>query len=209
MITNATAPFNKPNADAIIRSSDNVDFRVHKLILAEASPIFEATFSIPQPLVPGPSDVEEGLSVMTVSEDSKTLDTLLRMCYPSTLDPEMDGLDQIRLILCAADKYEMEKARAQCIKLLMSEKILHKDPFDVFTLAYHLRLKEETLKAARATLALVELPISSPPIGLESMPATVLFALMNYRRRCQVAVAAAMDDFGWRGYTIPAHQRTQ
>ncbi|EMD39269.1 hypothetical protein CERSUDRAFT_122690 [Gelatoporia subvermispora B] len=41
-------PFTKSSADVIIRSSDGVDFRVHRIVLAEASPVFEGMFSLPQ-----------------------------------------------------------------------------------------------------------------------------------------------------------------
>ncbi|KAI0798474.1 hypothetical protein BC629DRAFT_1500088, partial [Irpex lacteus] len=41
------APFNEDDADVIIRSKDNLHFRVHKLFLMKASPVFEGMFSLP------------------------------------------------------------------------------------------------------------------------------------------------------------------
>ena len=46
----ATAPFDHAKADIVLRSSDNVDFRVFKLFLSLASPVFETLFDIPQPV---------------------------------------------------------------------------------------------------------------------------------------------------------------
>lgn len=37
-----------PDADVIIRSSDSVDFRVRKTVLAEVSAFFKQMFSLPQ-----------------------------------------------------------------------------------------------------------------------------------------------------------------
>jgi len=49
-IVDAKHPFDDPKADVILRSSDNVDFRCYKLLLAFASPsFFEGMFNLPQP----------------------------------------------------------------------------------------------------------------------------------------------------------------
>ncbi|EIW58580.1 uncharacterized protein TRAVEDRAFT_20544 [Trametes versicolor FP-101664 SS1] len=47
--TDAPYPFNQPSAYIILRSSDAVDFRVHSLILTQASPFFAGMFELPQP----------------------------------------------------------------------------------------------------------------------------------------------------------------
>ena len=93
--TYAAAPFDHAKADIILRSSDNIDFRVFKLLLSLASPFFETLFDIPQPAEEvGDQEVKDGLAVVRVTEDSKTLDALLRFCYPCTLadDPKIDVL---------------------------------------------------------------------------------------------------------------------
>ena len=45
----ADAPFNKPTANIILKSSDDVHFRVRKGILAEASPVFDDMFTHANP----------------------------------------------------------------------------------------------------------------------------------------------------------------
>ncbi|KAG6330410.1 hypothetical protein ID866_8679, partial [Astraeus odoratus] len=91
--SSASPPFGHPKADAILRSSDNVDFRVFQLFLSLASPFFETLFDLPQPSEETSADTEtiDGLPVIPMSEDSKTLDALLRFCYPCTLaeDPAL------------------------------------------------------------------------------------------------------------------------
>ena len=81
--TNSTPPppdtFDVPDANIIIRSSDLVNIRVHKSVLAMASPVFKDILSIPQP-----SDGEsvDGLPMVQLSEDSDLLYTLVSMLYP-------------------------------------------------------------------------------------------------------------------------------
>ena len=79
---NSTTPldtFDVPDANIIIRSSDLVNIRVHKPVLAMASPVFKDLFSLPQP-----SDGEsvDGLPVVQLPEDSDLLNTLVSMLYP-------------------------------------------------------------------------------------------------------------------------------
>jgi hypothetical protein len=84
-INSATPPlepfehFDLPDANFIIRSSDNVNFRVHISVLALISPFFEDLLSLPQP-----SDREtvDGLPVVQLPESSELLNSLLSMLYP-------------------------------------------------------------------------------------------------------------------------------
>ncbi|KAI0255963.1 hypothetical protein BJV78DRAFT_1113987, partial [Lactifluus subvellereus] len=43
-------PFDDADADIILRSSDQVNFHVYKVILSVASPFFKDMFSLPQPV---------------------------------------------------------------------------------------------------------------------------------------------------------------
>jgi hypothetical protein len=63
----------------IIRSSDLVDFRVHKSVLATASPFFKDLLSLPQP---SDSESVDGLPLVQVSEFSELLNSLVSMLYP-------------------------------------------------------------------------------------------------------------------------------
>ena len=71
--------FDISDANLIIRSSDLVDFRVHKSIMALVSPFFKDLLSLPQP-----SDGEsvDGLPVVQLSEGSELLSSLVSMLYP-------------------------------------------------------------------------------------------------------------------------------
>ncbi len=65
--------------DLIIRSSDLVDFRVRKSVLAMASPFFKDLLSLPQP---SDSEIVDGLPVVQMSEDSELLNSLVSILYP-------------------------------------------------------------------------------------------------------------------------------
>ncbi|KAH9943642.1 hypothetical protein B0H21DRAFT_484378 [Amylocystis lapponica] len=115
----ASAPFDKPNADIILRSSDLVDFRTYKAILALASPVFEDMFDIPQPSSSA-QDIhrESDLPIISVAESSVTLDHLLRRCYPME-NPVVSNIADTVEVLEAAQKYQMKGATAQLSKSLL------------------------------------------------------------------------------------------
>ena len=71
--------FNVSDANLIVRSSDLVDFRVHKSVLAMVSPLFQRLLSRPQPLDSGSVD---GLPVIKFPEDSELLNSLISLLYP-------------------------------------------------------------------------------------------------------------------------------
>ena len=52
-VRKAAFPFDEGDADATLRTSDNVEFGVHRVILSLASPIFKDMFSMPQPQTGG------------------------------------------------------------------------------------------------------------------------------------------------------------
>jgi hypothetical protein len=72
-------PFDIPDANLIVRSSDLVDFRVHKPVLAMASPFFNDLLSLPQP---SDSEIVDGLPVVQLSESSELLNSLISILYP-------------------------------------------------------------------------------------------------------------------------------
>jgi hypothetical protein len=76
--TSPPEPFDASDADLVIRSSDFVNFKVHKPVLAMASPFFKDLLSLPQP---PDSESVDGLPVVQLSEDSELLSTLVSMLY--------------------------------------------------------------------------------------------------------------------------------
>ncbi|OSD04474.1 hypothetical protein PYCCODRAFT_1363782, partial [Trametes coccinea BRFM310] len=178
-ITNAAYPFNKAAADAILRSSDNVDFWVRRSILAEASCIFEDMLTIPQPPPDAldDDDIKDGLPVIRLTEDSQTLDKLLRLCYPID-DPEFGTLDELRPVLEAAMKYMMEEAtsllRNRLVKLGQSQ------PLRAFAIACALDLTQE----AESLVPLAYTAHCAFVDELKDISAGVYYRVSHYMAKC-------------------------
>ncbi|KAG1860621.1 hypothetical protein DFJ58DRAFT_701066 [Suillus subalutaceus] len=193
MSTCASSPFDHPKADIILRSLDRVDFRIFKLFLSLASPFFETMFELPHPAV----GTNDGLSVIPMQEDSKTLDTFLRFCYPSTLaeDPSLENLKDIKAILGAARKYSLDLIERKVCQALASPKVLEAEPLRCFAIARNARLEHETITAARYTLRRPLIPAWFAEIEL--ITASDLLALLTYHKKCSIAVAPLLLNFDW------------
>ena len=87
--------FDVSDTNLIIRSSDLVDFRVHKSVLAIASPFFRDLLSLPQP---SDSESVDGLPVVQLPESSELLNSLISILYPiRTVMP--DSHEKVRFLL--------------------------------------------------------------------------------------------------------------
>ncbi|KAG8221055.1 hypothetical protein J3R82DRAFT_2566 [Butyriboletus roseoflavus] len=194
----AVAPFDHPKADVILRSSDNIDFRIFKLFLSLASPFFETLFDIPQPAQESDhQEIKDGLVVIPVTEDSKTVDSLLRFCYPCTLadDPKLEVLKVAAGVLEAARKYSLDAIEIKARQAISNPKILEAEPLRCFAIAHRGRLRAETLLAARYTLTQPLVPSWFQEIEL--ITAADLLSLLTYHRRCGDAVYALKFDLSW------------
>ena len=78
-------------ADVIAQSSDHVDFRVHKSILACSSPVFNDMLSFPQPFS---NEYNNGLSMVYLTKDAEIVRALITTLYPipSELPISYDGI---------------------------------------------------------------------------------------------------------------------
>lgn len=152
----ANAPFDKRcGADVILRTSNDVDFYLHKDILSLASTFFETMFSLAQTSVATPSDQatlasdDPDLPIIEVSEDSLTLEHILRYCYP-VRDPVLVDLPLLDRVLGAAIKYALETVIEHAMNSLRG--FIVDEPLQVFIIACRhscedeARLAAETLK---------------------------------------------------------------
>ena len=194
----AAAPFDHPKADIILRSSNNIHFRVFKLFLSLASPFFKTLFEIPQPAEANKGqEVKDGLVVIPVTENSKTLDALLRFCYPCTLtdDPKLDVLKDVVDVLEAARKYSLVAIEKKARQAISNPQILEVEPLRCFAIARQGRLYEETLLAAKYTLTQPLIPSWFQEINM--ITAADLLSLLNYHQRCGEAVYALRAKISW------------
>ncbi|KAH9942490.1 uncharacterized protein BXZ73DRAFT_97900 [Epithele typhae] len=165
--TLADAPFDQPSADIVLRSADHVDFRAHRVILAQASPFFADMFSLPQASPPDAS----ALPVVDMSEDSKTLRRLLLLCYPVDKQ-ELDSVADIAPVLAAARKFDMEWP----IRLLARDLAdsISRSPLRAWSCACRSGLEEVARLAAeeikrRVSSSVAEEEVPGPGIALLSV----------------------------------------
>ncbi|KZT21618.1 hypothetical protein NEOLEDRAFT_1121083 [Neolentinus lepideus HHB14362 ss-1] len=188
----ADAPFDRPDADVIIRSSDNVDFRMFKLMLSVASPVFAGMFTLPRAVEEASADKEGGLPVVRVTEDRKAVDILLRLCYPGTV-PDLLTLDDVKKGLEVAMKYEVDSAMSFIRRALVSPEFLDNNALRVYAIACLHKLWKEAEVSAKASLrmpreALWDAVTVHVP-ELHSLPAEAYLHLVRYHRSFGSAAA--------------------
>ncbi|KAJ3711200.1 hypothetical protein C8R42DRAFT_648338 [Lentinula raphanica] len=91
--------FNAADADIVILSSDNVQFRLHRKRLELSSGLFPLAAELPE---------TSSKEVVRLTESGKTLDLLFQFMYPQRY-PSLSGLkvDQLLALAEAAEKYEV------------------------------------------------------------------------------------------------------
>lgn len=181
-ITDAPPPFDDEDADVIVRTCDGVDFRVFKLILKLASPVFKDMFKMPQPAPDDDDEQRDGLPIVRVEEQSSVFGALLRFCYPQVDDPPIGALDEIVGILRAALKYDLDVIARRMKQLLLQPKFLESDPVRIYAIACHLKLREHAEFAARYSL---RTPIlEHPSKALEMISGLEYHRLLVYHKQC-------------------------
>ncbi len=200
-ITDAGAPFNYPDAEIILRSSDQVDFRVFKLFLSLASPVFKDMFATSAASTGGDNsdDTKDGLPIIPVTERGAIRsETLLIMCYPMAIidPPVVTELKSLHLLLGAAIKYDVQRVEKYARGWLVEPHFLATDPLWVFAIACRWNLEEEARVAAKFA---VGQPILERPLReeLDFMTARQLYGLLQYNGRCTTAMKEVISDFEW------------
>ncbi|KAG1860646.1 hypothetical protein DFJ58DRAFT_269293 [Suillus subalutaceus] len=208
MKTCASTPFDHAKADIILRSADGVEFRVFTLFLSLTSPLFETLLCLPRTAggaTGTDQEMKDGLAVIAVSEDGKTLDSFLRFCYPSTLaeDPSLENLTDALPVLAAARKYSLDLIERKVCQTLVNPKVLETEPLRCFAISRNARLKHETIIAARHTLRHPLIPARCAEIDLITAPD--LLALLTYHKKCSIAVQFISRDLSWMAHHYRNH----
>lgn len=191
-ITEASAPSNRADADVILRSSNNVDFKVFKTLLSMGSPFFDDMISLPQSPATTADDVSEtkgGLPLIRVTETAHVLATLLAMCYPMHMEAveqqPLDTLEKVDMLLDAAVKYNVEKVEKFCVCVSLSLTLARK-PTPRFTIACRRGMDIEAMIAGRVSMW-GSITKSQRTVELQSLSATNLLNLPEYHHDCITA----------------------
>ncbi|KAJ7879991.1 hypothetical protein B0H14DRAFT_2708156 [Mycena olivaceomarginata] len=183
IFTNASPPFDDPKADIIIRSSENVDFRMYKFLLALASPFFKEMFEVAQPIA---IDVEEqetlsrdGIPIIFLYNDQNrvcgkdVVEFVLSSCLPAGLQ---SGKSQL----------PAELVEPVIDRVLHDPQLLMANPSLVFAHACHKGWAAEAALAAKGT--------SPPEPALKLISGYQYHTLWEFHRRCAREVAVIVRD---------------
>jgi hypothetical protein len=186
----AEAPFDDAKADLILQSSDKVHFRVFKVVLSLASPIFADMLSIPSP----PSqDFLDEVQVVPLSEHSIALDAALRHIYPMR-PPKADPLHYASILAEFARKYQVEALDKFITDYLMDS--IERDPVGVYAIAATYGYNDIGASAARSCLNLPFSGLQSP--YMRCATAEHILELVRYHVACgEAASAFASLDRTW------------
>ncbi|KAJ6466633.1 hypothetical protein DFH09DRAFT_956567 [Mycena vulgaris] len=140
------SPLDDVDADVILCSSDDIEFRHCRAILTHASPFFKHLFSIPQP-VDAPA-----LPVVPVDEPTAVLVRMLRFWYPGA-KPRINSLEHLREALdLMIFKYDIQFVVPMGMSYL--GEYLTEHTLAVFALACHYQWEKLAKLAAGESLRL-------------------------------------------------------
>ena len=183
-------PLDMPDPNLIIRSSDLVNFRIHKPVLAMTSPFFRNLLSLPQP-----SDGEtiDGLPVIQLSEDAELLRSLCSMLYP--VDPVIPkSYDKVLHLLVACQKYDMVSVQSSIrAHRSFSSRSSGANIFNAYAIANSKGLIPEMESTARLTL---DYPMTLETLGegLRLFEDWALRDLARFRKRCRDNLVACLES---------------
>ncbi|KAI9441875.1 hypothetical protein H4582DRAFT_2097155 [Lactarius indigo] len=180
-----------PDANIIVRSSDKVNFRVHKSLLSMSSPFFEDLLSLPQP---PDGELVDGLPVIQLSEDADLLDSLISLLYPITHHLPA-SYEKVFALLAASQKYDMVSIQSYIrAEIKRWQQPIGAEAFRTYAIASSLGLIQEAESAARLTLG-YPMTFESLGDGLRSFKGQALCDLVRYRRRCRDNLVLCLDSF--------------
>lgn len=184
-------PIDFIDGDIILRSSDNVDSRVHSALLLIAIPDFRDILATQQPGVlkgnprcAAPFDGEGayGLPVVLFDDDHHTLNLLLRTIYPGDMPP-LTTIADIRALANILDKYSIKSFKGT-VGAALEALVVH-EPVDVYIFAWRRNLVEVAGAAAMEVLKKPSgqiVPNLSVIDDLKEMSAAKFVCLLQYHK---------------------------
>lgn len=200
-------PFDDEDADVVVVSCDKRQFRVYKTILGKASPVFRDMSNLPQaqrttPSAGNPREMIDGLPVINLTEDGRTLELLFTLCYPLE-NPTLDSLDDVYRVLEASGKYLMDTIASIVRKAWPAA--ASRDPLRAFAIACTKRWEQEARIAARLALSHAVWPLE-PPLGhdFREVSADTIVRLESYHRKCGAAANGCVTNPTWTSHIFDA-----
>ncbi|KAH8104112.1 hypothetical protein BXZ70DRAFT_684987 [Cristinia sonorae] len=191
--SHAAFPFDRTDADLILRSTDLIDFRVHRAILEMSSSFFANPSDVLDSCSGGMSSAEEGgLPICHINATGHILDLLLRHPYPVPT-PDVDDMDAAYALLRVSREYGFALVVDGLKRTIL--RFAEANPLKAYARAAMLGCKEEMQLAARISLRYPILEEYVPE--LEELSAGIYHRLLSYHRLCGRVAAAVVDDMEW------------
>lgn len=186
---------NDPNGDIILRSSDQVDFRVFRWPLQYLYPVFSDMFHLPDPTSTSPPESSAPPTIL-MNETATVLEALLRLSYP--IDPPVvKDLCTMIPITEAIIKLQAERRCRWWIRMT-AENIIPVNPWAVYAALLALGRKscdynfeEEIRIAARGT---VGRPIVRPWNEACLITAADYDRLLMYHAECKKIFSGTHEE---------------
>ena len=199
---------NVPDANIIVRSSDQATFRVHRSLLAMSSPFFDRQLSLPRP--PN-SELVDGLPVVQLSEDAGLLNSLISLLYP--IPPIIpSSYDDVLALLAACEKYNMvsiqSNIRAAVTLGTFPAAPVGTEAFRAYAIASSMGLVPEMENATDLTM---EYPMTFESLGegLRSFKGRALCDLVSHRKRLNhlETPSTTVEPTDWEWERIPPKKK--
>lgn len=178
-------------ADVVLGSRDGVLFRVPSTTLKMTSAWFRTMFTLPQGSPPTssrsrdikPRDTDADTEVISLDEDSHTLEPLLRMICGLEISA-LDTWDAVEPVLYAAEKYEMP-GPASIVRALLRTPAFSDEPLRLYAAACHFGWAEDARTASTRSLSVNLYDPKNRPalLRLRTADLLALFELHHERRK--------------------------
>lgn len=178
--------FSSPNADVVLRSSDDMLFRVSSDLLCRTSGWFATMFTLPQG-----SNVDRVTEPIPMGEPSATLFALLSIVNGRTLPP-LDQLDDLERLLASAEKYEMSMV-ISVLRLAFASRLVDVAPLRLYGIACRMGWELEAKDASSRTLT-QNLLTPEAQAELAAMEPRHRNLLLDLHRQRRETFFAELDD---------------
>ncbi|KAG2345764.1 hypothetical protein BDR05DRAFT_997863 [Suillus weaverae] len=184
-ITTATAPFDNPDSDIILRSTtDRVDFHTFKFILSLMSPMFKEMFTLPQ------NGLQSGISsvpVIPVAESSATLESLLLHYHPAATPKAFSSFSHAVAVMQAAKKYDMQVVFSRAVDRVFTQ-FIPDHVLELYALFCQFGWQDHAQMAATRALEIKDLGRPSHVFkGMRNITAFDYHRLLAYHQECGAA----------------------
>ena len=162
-----------PDGDVVLKSCDGKEFRVHSVILREASTVFRDMFKMPD----GGSRDQ---SPIPMTESGEVLDDLLRWLYPIATAPTIITIDQALALLRTVEKFQIESHAIDGALTAYVNK--QQNPLRAWALATRFDLMEARKTATRRILMTSGELLDDIPTEMDIVDAKSYMRLLRVKR---------------------------